>query len=545
MIAFQAPVDDILFALDLAGAGRLPDWDEELAREVLTQFARFAEGEIAPLDEPGDREGCRLEAGRVTMPEGFAAAWAALVEQGWHAIGLPEDRGGQGLPGPLLGAASEIFAGANHALQMVTALVPGAARTILAFGTETQKACWLPRLASGEWLATMAITEPGAGSDLSGLRTRAIRDGDAWRIAGEKIFISGGDQDLTPRILHLVLARTGAADSGTRGLGLFLVPSHDASGARTPVAVTRIEEKMGLHASPTCQLAFEGAPAEIIGAEGGGLRAMFTMMNHARLDVAAQGVAHAARAVDVARRYAAERRQGGAPIGAHADVARMLDTAEIAALGGRLLAQIAQVELAARGDTPLVDFLTPVCKVLCTEAGISAADLAIQILGGYGYLREYRVEQTWRDARVTAIYEGANGIHARALATRGLTHAGGAGAEAFAALMAEAPEIAGPLGLWQEARRAQLAAERPEAAAHAFMKLTATVALGFAWARLGAAADRAPDPARYARLAARARAETMPAARYWSALRALAAETPARADGSSVTAAEPVIGIPQ
>ncbi|TPE48199.1 acyl-CoA dehydrogenase family protein [Amaricoccus solimangrovi] len=518
MIAFQAPVEDILFALDLAGAGRLPDWDQDLAREVLVQFARFAEGEIAPLDEPGDREGCRLEGGRVIMPGGFAAAWAALVEQGWHTIGLPEQWGGQGLPGPLLGAVSEIFAGANHSLQMVTALVPGAARTILAFGTEEQKARWLPRLASGEWLATMAITEPGAGSDLSGLRTRAERAGDLWRIEGEKIFISGGDHDLSPRVLHLVLARTGAAAEGTRGLSLFLVPSHDAEGVRAPVRVTRIEEKMGLHASPTCQLAFEGAGAELLGHEGGGLGAMFTMMNHARLDVALQGVAHAARASHVARSYAAERRQGGGPIAGHPDVARMLDTAEAGALGARLLALTAQVELAEKGDTPLVDFLTPVCKVLGTEAGIAAADLAIQVLGGYGYLREYRVEQTWRDARITAIYEGANGIHARALATRGLTQGGGAAADAFETLMARAPEIAGPLALWRDARRRVAASDRPEALAHAFMKLTGAVALGFAWARLGAAAERAPDPARLARIAARVRAETEAGAACWGAL---------------------------
>lgn len=514
MIAFQAPVEDILFALDLAGAGRLPNWDAELAREVATQFTRFAEERIAPLDETGDRQGCRIEDGRVRMPDGFAAAWAEMVEQGWHAVGLPEDWGGQGLPGPLLAAVSEICAGANHSLQMVTALAPGAARTILAFGTAEQQARWLPRLASGEWLATMAITEPGAGSDLSGLRTRATREDGAWRIAGEKIFISGGDQDLTPRILHLTLARTGAMDEGTRGLSLFLVPSHDEAGARQPVAATRIEEKMGLHASPTCQLLFDGAPAEILGAEGGGLRAMFTMMNHARLDVALQGVAHASRASAVARDYAAGRRQGGRLLIHHADVARMLAEAEAGALGGRLVAMIAQVELAAQGDTPLVEFLTPVAKVLCTEAGIAAADLAIQILGGYGYLREYRVEQTWRDARVTAIYEGANGIHARTLATRGLTHAGGAGAEAFAALIGEIPDLAGPLAAWRAARD-RLAQAGPEGLAWAFIKLTTALALGYACARL-AAAEGAPDPARYARAAAWARSAVAAEAARWS-----------------------------
>lgn len=517
MIPFQAPVDDILFALDLAGAGRLPDWDAELAREVVEQFARFAEGEIAPLDEPGDRQGCRLEGGRVRMPDGFPAAWAALVAQGWHAVGLPEAWGGQGLPGPLLGAVSEIFAGANHSLQMVTALVPGGARTILGFGTEAQQARWLPRLASGEWLATMAITEPGAGSDLSGLRTRAVRDGDGWRIDGEKIFISGGDQDLTPRILHLVLARTGGMDEGTRGLSLFLVPSHDEAGERLPVEVTRIEEKTGLHASPTCQLAFAGAAAEPLGAEGGGLRAMFTMMNHARLDVALQGVAHAARASHVARSYAAERRQGGRPIAGHADVARMLDEADAGAIGGRVLAQIAQVELAGNGDTPLVDFLTPVAKVLCTEAGIAAADRAIQVLGGYGYLREYRVEQTWRDARITAIYEGANGIHARTLATRALTHAGGAGADAFEAIVAATPGIGAAVELWRQARARVAAMPDPEAAAHAFMRLTCVVGLGFAWTKLGAAAERSPEPERYARVAARVLAEVEGRAARWAA----------------------------
>ncbi len=516
MIPFQAPVEDILFACDLAGAARLPDWDANIAREVVGHFARFAESEIAPLNEPGDRQGCCLIGdGRVRMPDGFAAAWKALVAQGWHAVGLPEEWEGQGLPGPIVGAVSEIFAGANHSLQMVTALVPGAARTILAFGTEAQKARWLPRLASGEWLATMAITESGAGSDLSGLRTRATAQGDEWRIEGEKVFISGGDQNLTPRILHLVLARIGGLS--TKGLSLFLVPSHDEAGSRAPVTVTRIEEKMGLHASPTCQLAFGGAVGELLGVEGGGLGAMFTMMNHARLDVALQGVAHAARATAIARAYAAERQQGGGPILAHADVARMLDEADAGALGGRLFVQITQVELAANGDTPLVDFLTPVCKVLCTEAGIAAADRAIQVLGGYGYLREYLVEQIWRDARITAIYEGTNGIHARTLATRGLTYAGGAGADAFEARMARAPGIEGILSHWRAARAWLAATERPAEAAHAFMKLTCSVALGFAATELETAAKRSPDPERYARIGARLGADTKAEVARWAA----------------------------
>lgn len=245
---------------------------------------------------------------------------------------------------------------------------------------------------------------------------------------------------------------------------------------------------------------------------------MFTLMNHARLDVALQGVAHAARAVGIARAYAAERRQGGRALTDHADVARMFDEAEAGALGGRLLAQIALVELAGKGETPLVAFLTPLCKILCTEAGIAAANLGLQTLGGYGYLREYRIEQTWRDARVTAIYEGANGIHARALVTHGLTHANGAAADAFAALIATTPEVAPALALWQDAWTRVAGMAQPEAAAHAFLKLTRTVALAHAWVRLGAAADRAPNPARTVRIAARVAAETPPTARYWAAL---------------------------
>lgn len=516
MIAFRAPVDDILFALELAGAGRLRDWDDELAREVLGQFSRFAETEIAPLNESGDVQGCRLENGRVRTPDGFAQAWTSLVEQGWHAIGLPEEWGGQGLPAPLLGAVSEIFAGANHALQMVPALVPGAARTIINFGTDEQKQLWLPRLASGNWLTTMAITEPGAGSDLSEMRTRAIREGDSWRIEGEKIFISGGDQDWTPHILHLVLARTGTLEEGTRGLSLFLVPSHDEAGRRTAVKVTRIEEKMGLHGSPTCQLAYDGPMGTLLGSEGGGLRAMFTLMNHARLEVALQGLAHAARASHIARSYAAERRQGGRVIAGHADVARMLDEAEALALGGRLVTLTTMVELSEKGDSPLVDFMTPVAKVLGTEAGITASDLGIQVLGGYGYLREYRVEQAWRDARITAIYEGANGIHARTLATRGLKHAGGAGADAFEAMIAARPELAAPLRLWRVARAHLVESARPEEFAHAFMKLTTALALAQACGRLADAAASSPDPERYRRAAACVTTRTLNEAIRWS-----------------------------
>ena len=496
MTAFAAPLDDILFSLrHVARADRLPDWDDGLAAEILGHFAAFAEDRIAPLDAPGDAQGCRLEGGRVVMPDGFARVYAELAGQGWQGLSVPEDFGGMGL-GPVLQAGvSEIFTGANHALQMLVSLVPGCVGVLRRFGTEAQKAACLPPLAQGRWLSTMALTEPGAGSDLSAIRTRADRDGQGWRITGEKIFISGGDQDLSEGILHLVLARSGG--EGVRGLSLFLCRSHLAGGGRNAVSVTRIEEKMGLHASPTCQLAFDAAEAELVGEEGGGLAAMFTMMNHARLDVALQGVAHAARAADLARRYAAERRQGRGPDGspvtidAHADVARMIATCDDLARTGRVLCHLTLVEEALGQSRAFVDFMTPVCKYACTEAGIRAADLAIQVMGGYGYLEEYRAAQNWRDARICAIYEGTNGIHARTTATRGLTLDGGAGARAFAAFLRDSG--IDPSAWEAEADRLRADAD-PAAGAHSFMEMTCSQAFAAARARLAAAEGQAPPP---------------------------------------------------
>ncbi len=508
MTPFKAPLDDILFTLThVAGADSLPDWDADFAAEIGAHFAAFAEGEIAPLDEPGDRQGCTLTDGRVHMPDGFADVYRAYAEQGWPGLTAPEDFGGQGQGALMLAITSEVFSGANHSLQMVTGLVPGAIRTLLRFGTEDQKARHIPPLASGEALATMCLTEPPAGSDLSRVRCRAEPAGNGWAITGEKIFISGGDQDMSDRILHLVLART--SDNGVKGLSLFLCPSERLDGRRNGVTVTRIEEKMGLHASPTCQLAFDGAEAELIGEEGQGLMAMFTMMNHARLDVALQGVAHAARAYDVASRYAAERVQGrgadGAPatLDAHADVRRMLDEIDRNAMAGRAIAHLAFVTMESGDDPDLVDFLTPVAKVFCTEGGMRAADLGIQVLGGYGYLREYRLEQTYRDARITAIYEGANGIHERMLATR---LAGGKAADAFARFVAaEAachPDqgIEAALTHWADLRDRVTRADDPAALAHTFMQRTIETLLTCITARMVAAAERHPDPARLARL---------------------------------------------
>lgn len=457
MTPFQAPLDDIFHSLRSL-AGDLPGWDADLSEEIARHFASLAEGVLAPLNATGDQQGCRLENGRVRMPAGFSDAFARLGEDGWQGLTAPEAFGGQDMDHLTAAALSEIFSGANHALQMVTGLVPGTVSTLLAHGTTDQQARFIPRLVAGEWLSSMALTEAGAGSDLSQIRTRARPDGESWRIDGQKIFISGGDQDISRGILHLVLARTGKPEDGVKGLSLFLCPS-EIDGIRNSVSVTRIEEKLGLHASPTCQMEFDGARAELIGVEGRGLAAMFTMMNHARLDVALQGVAHAARAHAIAAAYAADRQQGRMPDGSpavlsdHPDVQRMLAEQRTLARGARGMCHLALAQI-ERGDCPaLVEFLTPLCKIHGSEAGIRSADLGIQILGGYGYLEEYGMSQVWRDARITAIYEGANGIHALTLATRGLRLDGGAAIPAFVDLVVRlAPddaELAGQAQQWQ------------------------------------------------------------------------------------------------
>lgn len=508
MKPFRAPLDDIAFSLNhVARAGQLNDWDAEFASEIAGHFAAFAEGEIAPLDESGDRQGCRLVDGCVVMPDGFVDCYQAYVEQGWPGLTAPEAYGGQGMDGLVLAMTSEIFSGANHSLQMVTGLVPGAIRTLMNFGSDEQKQRFIPELASGAALATMCLTEPGAGSDLSRVRCKAEADGSIWRITGEKIFISGGDQDMSPRIQHLVLART--SDDGVKGLSLFMCPSHLEDGSRNTVSVTRIEEKMGLHASPTCQLAFEGAKAELLGEVGQGLKAMFTMMNHARADVALQGVAHAARAHDVASAYAAERVQGrgtdGQPVtlDQHADVRRMLDEIDALAVGGRALAHLCLVTLESGQDPDLVDFLTPVAKVFCTEAGMRGAELGIQVLGGYGYLSEYRLEQTYRDARITAIYEGANAIHEGVLVARLLPGRAGAAFDAFVegeAASAGSGEIAEGLELWRQAKAQILASGNAAPAAHSFMALTIDLVMRCLWARIEAASGSHTEPERIQRL---------------------------------------------
>lgn len=504
MSTFKAPIDQILFSLSVAGAPQLSDWDAELSADILTHFDLFAQEQIAPLNAIGDTVGARLIDGRVCMPDGFKQAYRAYVAQGWPGLSVPERFGGQAASAAILGGVSEIFTGACHGLQMVAGLVPGAVRVLEKFATPVQQQTYIPMLASGEWLATMCMSEPNAGSDLSAIRTRAVEVDGAWQVSGEKIFISGGDQDLSQGILHLVLAKTDEHESPIRGLSLFLVRSHNEAGAANAVSVLRLERKLGLHASPTCHMVFDGADAEMLGTRGQGLRAMFTLMNHARLDVALQGVAHASRAADIAADYAKNRQQGGKALDQHSDVARMLDQQAALAIGARAMCHIALVALEAGDKTDLVDFLTPVCKTFGSEAGITSADLAIQVLGGYGYLSEYNVEQIWRDARVTAIYEGANGIHAHSLATRMLHVNDGAAANAFAQLIGagagKSQTLKTCLDQWQTARKLVANASEPARHAHAFMKLTGALFYLYTWTQIGDRSEASPDHENYARL---------------------------------------------
>lgn len=512
MIPFEAPIDDILFSLSHVARAEEAEWDRETGEAIITHFSAFAAEVLAPINALGDAQGCRLENGRVIMPDGFREAYQKLSGDGWLGLAAPEEFGGQNVDAVTAAAITEIFAGANHSLQMVSGLVPGAVSTLLHQGSREQQDNWIPRLISGEYLATMCLTEPEAGSDLARIRCAATQDAAGWSIDGEKIFISGGDQDMSENILHLVLARTAPMETGLKGLSLFLVPAH-VDGKVNGVTITRIEEKLGLHASPTCQMRFDDARAELVGVEGQGLAAMFILMNHARIDVAMQGVAHASRAHAISSTYAATRVQGRradrspAHLIDHADVRRMLDEQRILALGARAMSHVALVESLRGAPVELIDFLTPICKIFGTEAGIRASDLGIQILGGYGYLTEYGLSQCWRDARITAIYEGANGIHALQLATRCLTQKGGAGADAFIALierLADGGDWAErAIAEWQARRAMIVSSDNPAELAHDFAGQTIGLYLRAVWQRIADVADAHPDGEELRRLASK------------------------------------------
>ncbi|WP_294120382.1 acyl-CoA dehydrogenase family protein [Sphingomonas sp.] len=440
-MSYRAPVSNqrlilsAVVAIDELDGGP----DAEIVDAVLEGAAALAEGEFAPLLTVGDTVGARWDNGCVSMPAGFRQAWTSFVEGGWMSLAAPEEHGGQGLPFVLSAALMDDLQAANTGFAMLPVLSMGAIEALDRHGSDELKRDYLPKIVSGEWPGTMNLTEPQAGSDVGALKTRAEPNDDgSWRIKGTKIFITYGEHDLADNIVHLVLARTPGAPEGTRGISLFLVPKLLPDGSANDLRCVSIEHKMGIHASPTCVMSYgdhDGAIGWLVGPENGGMAAMFTMMNNARLNVGLQGVGIAERATQRAVAYAIERKQGQrnrlpVPIADHPDVRRMLMRMRALTMGARALAYYAfgQVDRAARGDAGAglrAEVLTPLVKAWCTDIGIEVASLGIQVHGGMGYIEETGAAQHLRDARIASIYEGTNGIQAADLVGRKLGLDGG------------------------------------------------------------------------------------------------------------------------
>ncbi|MEH3103524.1 MAG: acyl-CoA dehydrogenase [Sphingomonas phyllosphaerae] len=446
-------LDHVVRLDEIAAADRFAAASPDVIEAVLDGVAQFAAGEWAPLLRAGDTIGAKWTPEGVKMPAGFAEAYRAYVEGGWGTIGVDERWGGQGLPFVVQAAVLETLGTANMAFALCPTLTVGAIEALAHHGSPGQQATYLPKLATGEWTGTMNLTEPQAGSDVGALRTTATPRGDgSFAIKGTKIFISFGDHDLAENIVHLVLARTPDAPAGTRGISLFLVPKVRLDGTPNDVRVVSIEHKMGLHASPTCVLSFgdhDDCLGELIGPEFGGMRAMFTMMNNARLNVGLQGVQSAEAATQAAVAYARDRVQGArdgkaAAIVEHADVRRMLLRMKAQTMAARALVYYAcgQVDRATLGDARAkerLEVMTPLAKAHATDIGNEVASLGIQIHGGMGYVEETGAAQFFRDARITPIYEGTNGIQAADLVGRKLALSnGGAFADLIADLRGEA-----------------------------------------------------------------------------------------------------------
>jgi alkylation response protein AidB-like acyl-CoA dehydrogenase len=449
--SYNPPLDDIGEALEVAGLpavlalARFSHIDAGMVKVVLGELGRFAAEVIAPTDTAGDRQGARYDpaTGAVSTPPGFADAYRRYVESGWGALQFPQEHGGGGFPSVVGLALQEMFASANMALSLNPVLTQGAVELLLAWGDDNQRRAYLPRLVTGEWSATMDLTEPDAGSDLGAVHTYAEPGPDGrWDVSGTKIFITWGEHDMAANIVHLVLARAPGGPPGTKGLSVFLVPKFvpgpgGEPGTPNSLRCARLEEKLGIHGAPTCVMEYDHARGELVGPLHGGMRAMFTMMNLARLSIGAEGPAVAERAYQQAAAYAASRRQGHrpgqpaaqpSPIIEHPDVARMLLEMRTLALASRLVLYLASAsgDLGRHGATEAdrarghayFDLLTPVAKAWCTSNGLIATSLGLQVYGGAGYVEETGIAQRLRDARIAPIYEGTNGIQAVDLVVR-------------------------------------------------------------------------------------------------------------------------------
>ncbi|TVP98591.1 MAG: acyl-CoA dehydrogenase [Roseinatronobacter sp.] len=461
MPSYTAPTKDLQFVLhdllqistsDILGYS---DLESDFTTAILDEAAKLGQDVMAPLNASGDVEGCRLENGVVYTPKGFKQAFDQIREGGWNGLDLPEEFGGQNLPYVMGSAVGEIFVSANMALNMYQGLTHGAISAILAHGSEAQKATYLPKMVAMDWTGTMNLTEPHCGTDLGLMRTKAEPQADgSYKVTGQKIFISAGDHDMAENVIHLVLAKAPGGGEGTKGISLFIVPkfmvAEDGSlGARNGVSVGSIEEKMGIHANATCVMNYDGATGYLIGDLHKGMRAMFTMMNEARIGVGLQGYAQAVVAYENARIYAQDRLQGrdvtGAknpdgpadPLIVHPDIRRMLmdqksfvEGARAFTLWGASLIDRAH-RMQDKDADGLISLLTPVIKGFLTDKGFDMCVQAQQVYGGHGYIEEWGMSQFARDARIAMIYEGANGIQALDLVGRKLAQDGGKHVMAF------------------------------------------------------------------------------------------------------------------
>ena len=543
MPVYKAPVDEVTFLLRdvfrLDRYNNLPgfaDATPDVVEAVLAEAAKFSEAVLMPLNRVGDREGCRRNPdGSVTTPSGFKDAYKKLTEGGWIGFSAPTEFGGQGLPIVINQAVSEFFCSANMAFGMYAALTQGAAAALAVHGSAEQKNLYLPKLNAGQWSGTMNLTEPQCGTDLGLVRTRAAAQNDgSYKITGTKIFISAGEHDLAENIVHLVLARIDGAPAGTRGLSLFVVPkflpaSNGGLAARNAVSCGSIEEKMGIHGNATSVMNYDGATGWLLSEPNRGLQAMFTMMNEARLGVGVQGLAMSEVAYQNAAAYAKERLAGRAltgakfpdkaadPIIVHPDVRRMLmsirafnEAARALVVWTAIKSDIAHRSADAKEKQAAEDhlaLLTPVIKGVLTGQGFANAVLAQQIFGGHGYIAEHGIEQFVRDARITMLYEGTNGVQALDLVGRKLPKDGGRALQAFFAEVtayskergadpAMAPfvkPLGQALGDLQQATMwfLQNALGNPDnagAGATDYMHLFGLVALGYMWCQIAEAA---------------------------------------------------------
>ena len=462
MSAYAAPLKDMRFVLhELAGlaqVAKLPGYAEatpDTVDAILEEAAKFAGGVLDPLNHTGDQEGSRWKDGAVTTPKGFKEAYRQYVEGGWGALPIDAEWGGQGLPRLVATPVEEMWCSANMSFSLCPMLTQGAIHALELRGAPALQKTFLPKMASGEWTGTMNLTEPQAGSDLALLKTRAVREGEHYRISGQKIFITFGEHDYTDNIVHLVLGRTPDAPEGVKGISLFIVPKFlvnaDGSlGARNGAHCASIEHKLGIHGSPTAVMVFENAVGYLVGEENKGLAYMFIMMNAARFAVGLEGVAIAERAFQRALAYARQRMQGRdlagggtVPIIRHPDVRRMLMLMKSQTEAMRALAYVVAAALDVTARHPdakvreqnqaFVDLMIPVVKGWSTETGIEVASLGVQVHGGMGFIEETGAAQHLRDARITTIYEGTTGIQANDLVGRKIAREGGATAKAWLA----------------------------------------------------------------------------------------------------------------